>query len=76
MMVRRKVKGPAVKRGVRRFFYVWSPRSGVVHRSDAKHFVEGEKTFCGLRFRPRWTYAYGLRHVGENKFICLRCGGR
>lgn len=60
---------------VKRFFYVRSPTSSVIHVSSAPHFVEGELTWCGRRFAKGWLYFIGsrLRAVGKDRSMCAQC---
>lgn len=57
-----------------RFFYVGAPSSkALVHRSFAPHFVEGERTDCGMHFRIGWRYWLGKRNVPKERTLCSRC---
>lgn len=59
---------------VRRYFWVRSPKSSVVHRSFAPHMVEGELTVCNRAMQAGWSYYYGLRNVPNGSSICAQCG--
>lgn len=52
----------------KRFYYVGSPRSSVMHRADS--ITEGNRTWCGIQMWLGWKWRRGRL----KKFkVCKKC---
>lgn len=55
----------------KRFLYVGTGRTDIVHRSYGR--MDGDRTFCGVTVLKGWRWWVGLRYVPRNSAICARC---
>lgn len=58
---------------MKRFWYVFSPRSAVRHRYYGSKMIEGEQTACGIRMQPGWGYYDYLKAKKIARANCKRC---